>query len=218
MNYKHFSDIYTGEQEFEREKMQFLFDKSFREKNENLLRNQYIRLRRFQFNENLTFHNECVELSSLAENVTIACDILATDSGVGFIYCGDGPCHIKGNSHLIIKALLNLLSNAYLYGKGHLVTVKTLELENYCGIQVINCGRFDENYHAGKGIPYIYNVCSGLKGNFFIEQTLSQTKAIMLFEKATDKTDICTNENDIVSLVSDRLSPACIEMFGMEYH
>ena len=27
MNYKLFSDIYTGEREFQREKMQFLFDK-----------------------------------------------------------------------------------------------------------------------------------------------------------------------------------------------
>ena len=91
MNYKLFSDIYTGEREFQREKMQFLFDKSFRDKDEALLRNQYIALRRLQFMNDMTFEPECVDLSVLTESITVACDILSTESGVSFIYCGEKP-------------------------------------------------------------------------------------------------------------------------------
>ena len=218
MNYKHFPHIYTGEREFQREKMQFLFDKSFRDKDEDLLRNQYISLRQLEFQEDLTFEAECVELSSLTESVTVACDILSGDSGISFIYCGDLPCFVTGNSRLITKALLNLLSNAYLYGKENLVTVKTTESDSYCSIEVMSGGGFSRNCKSGKGLSYVRKICNKMNGNFFIEQTLSHTKAIMLFQKSRLKENNTRECNDILSLVYNRLSPVCVEMFGMEYH
>lgn len=218
MNYKHFSDIYTGEKEFQREKMQFFFDKSFRDKDENLLRNQYVLLRQLGFLDDLTFEPECVDLSSLAENITVACDILSSESGVSFIYCGNSPCYVMGNSRLITKALLNLLSNAYLYGKENLVIVKTIEKGTCCGIEVLSGGSFSENHKTGNGLSFVRKICNKTNGNFFIEQTLSHTKAIMLFPKSDLKQNSAREIADILSLVYNRLSPVCVEMFGMQYH
>lgn len=220
MNYKYFSEIYTGENEFLREKMQFLFDKSFREKDEQLLRSQYVALRQLQFNDNLKFSPECIELSALAESVTVACDILATESDVSFIYCGDGPCYIQGSYKLIAKALLNLLSNGYLHGKEKLITVKTVDADNFSRLEVLSGGMFTENNHKGKGLLFVRDVCKKMNGKFFIEQSISHTKAVMVFEKATHLSDSTAHSDysDILSLVNDRLSPACVEMFGMEYH
>lgn len=218
MNYKHFSDIYTGEREFQREKMQFFFDKSFRDKDEKLLRNQYITLRQFQFQSDLTFEPECVELSSLAESITVACDILSSESGIAFIYCGDGPCYVNGNTQLIAKALLNLLSNAYLYGRGNLVTIKTVESGNCFGIEVLNGGNFIENHKDQKGLPFVRNICKIMNGKFFIEQSLSHTKAVILFEKSNKKLHNASDTLNVPTLIYNRLSPVCVEMFGMEYH
>lgn len=219
MNYKYISELYTGENEFLREKMQFLFDKSFREKDENLLRNQYIALRQLQFCEDLSFTPECVNISSLAENITVACDILATPSGVSFIYCGNDSCYIWGSHRLISKALLNLLSNAYLHGKEKLITVKTVETETHSRIEVLSGGSFTQDNSKGKGLHFVRNACEKMNGNFFIEHSISHTKAIMTFEKASGFSQNQSQSSiDILSLISDRLSPACVEMFGMEYH
>lgn len=218
MNYKHFSHIYTNEREFQREKMQYFFDKSFREKNENLLRTQYINLRKLQFCDDLTFEPECVEISSLTENITIACDILSSESGISFIYCGYDNHYINGNTRLISKALLNLLSNAYLYGKENLVTVKTVESGAFCGIEVLNGGSFIENHHSQKGLPFVRNICKSMNGNLFIEQSLSHTKAVILFPKAQKIETISPDNMTVSNLIYNKLSPVCIEMFGMEYH
>lgn len=218
MNYKHFSKIYTDEAQFLREKMQYLFDKSFKNNDEELLRNLYISLRRLQFNENFSDQTEPIELTSLAESVTVACDILASASGISFIFCGNEPCYIDGNKHLISKALLNLLSNAYLYGKENLVTVKTTETSRFSRLEVLSGGNFANINETGKGLSFVHQVCEKLQGKFLIEQTLSHTRAIMLFPNSKSKFNPEPQQTDIFSLVSDRLSPACVEMFGMEYH
>ncbi len=217
MNYKYFSEIYTGNTQFEREKMQFFFDKSFREKDETLLRNQYIALRQLEFRESLTFIPECVELSSLAESITVACDILATSSDVSFIFCGREPCYVVGNKKMITKALLNLLSNSYLYGKEKLITVTTENCGIFSKIEVTNGGFFSKEIRYGKGLSYVREVCEKSGGKFFMEQTLTQTKAIMFFKKAVKSENTYPGES-FYSLINDRLSPVCIEMFGMEYH
>ncbi len=219
MNYKHFSEIYTDEAQFFREKMQYLFDKSFENKDETLLRTLYISLRQLQFDEDFSFNRESVELTSLAESLTVACDILASPSGISFIFCGDEPCYIDGNQKLISKALLNLLSNAYLYGKGNLVTVKTVSTSDFSRLEVLSGGNFTNINQNGKGLTFVRQVCEKMRGKFLIEQSLSHTKAIMTFKNSQFDFNSCSRiETDILSLVSDRLSPACVEMFGMEYH
>lgn len=218
MNYKCFSEIYTGENQFLREKMQYLFDKSFRERDENLLRGLYVALRRLQFQEDFSYKTESVEMTSLAESITVACDILAAPSGISFIFCGDEPCYIDGNEKLISKALLNLLSNAYLYGKENLVTVKTVKTEDYSRLEVLSGGNFTNINPDGKGLSFVRQACEKMQGNFLIEQSLSHTKVIMAFNNSQSNSHSNSKQTDILSLVSDRLSPACVEMFGMEYH
>ena len=219
MNYKYFSDIYTGENEFQREKLQYLFDKSFREKDEHSLRRQYIALRQLQFNEELISSSGIVNLSSLAEAATSACDILSAPTGISFIYCGNDLCYIKGNQKSILKALLNLLSNAYLYGKDNLITVKTIVTENNSTIEVLSGGEFHKNNPPGKGLQFVRKICEKNNGRFFIEQSTSYTKAVMVFEKSCNPPINYSIYNpDALSLICDRISPVCIEMFGMEYH
>lgn len=219
MNYKHFSEIYKDENQFFREKMQYLFDKAIRERDENLLRKLYVSLRRLQFEEIFSNIVEQIELTSLSESVTIACDILASPSGINFIFCGDEPCYIDGNKHLISKALLNLLSNAYLYGKENLVTVKTVNTSTHSRLEVLSGGNFTNINEAGKGLSFIRQVCKNMQGNFLIEQTPDHTKAIMIFKNSQHHfTTNSLQQTDIFSLLNDRLSPACVEMFGMEYH
>ena len=219
MNYKYFSDIYTGESEFQREKLQYLFDKSFREKDEHLLRHQYITLRQLQFREELTSSSEVINLSSLAETTTSACDILSSPTGISFIYCGNDSCYTFGNQKAILRALLNLLSNAYLYGKGNLITVKTIVTENHSKIEVLSGGEFHKANPSGKGLQFVRNICEKHNGKFFIEQSNSYTKAVMVFEKLRNFPIISETDNpDTYALINDRISPVCVEMFGMEYH
>ena len=219
MNYKHFSEIYTDETQFLREKMQYLFDKSFENKDETRLRNLYISLRQLQFDENSSSDIELVELTALAESITVACDILASPSGISFIFCGEEPCYIDGNKKLISKALLNLLSNAYLYGKENLITVKTVRTNEFSRLEVLSGGNFTNINQTGKGLSFVRQICEKMQGSFLIEQSLSHTKAIMTFKNSQyNLNSFSTLQTDILSLVSDRLSPACIEMFGMEYH
>ncbi len=213
MNYKYLSDIYAGENEFRREKMQFFFDKSFREKDEVLLRSQYIALRQLQFAENFDFTPESINISSLAESITIACDILATGTGVNFIFCGEDNCCAIGNERLITKALLNLLSNAYLYGKENLVTIKCVKSNIFTKLEVLNGGTFQEN--EGNGLSFIRKCAQQMNGSFFIEQTLTHTKAIMILNSSSRTTK---KEYDFFDYINDRLSPVCVEMFGMKYN
>ncbi len=219
MKYKCFCEIYTNENQFLREKMQYFFDKSLHEKNEHLLRHQYIALRRLQFTEEIFFSPEYVNLSKLVENTTNACDILSFPLGVNFIYCGNDNCYTQGDSKLIGKALLNLLSNAYLYGNKNLITTKTITTQNHSKIEVLSSGIFQKTNCNGKGLEFVRKICKKHNGNFFIEQSLSHTKAIMVFEKANNIP--CNHKEeafDTYSLINDKLSPVCVEMFGMEYH
>ncbi len=219
MNYKYFSEVYTNETQFLREKMQYFFDKSLYEKNEHMLRRQYIALRRLQFTEELVFTPEYVNLSALAESITNACDILSFPLGINFIYCGNDNCYTVGSSRLIGKALLNLLSNAYLYGNKNLITIKTITTRNHSKIEVLSGGIFHKTNYNGKGLDLVRKICNKNNGKFFIEQNSSYTKAIMVFEKISSiPFNYSEREFDISTLICDRLSPVCVEMFGMEYH
>ena len=218
MNYKNFSAIYTDENQFLREKMQYFFDKSFRENDESLLRNLYISLRQLEFCENSYYTMEEIELTSLAESVTVACDVLASASEISFIFCGDESCFVKGNRRLISKSLLNLLSNAYLYGKENLITVKTVYGYENSRLEVLSGGSFEKLNPNGKGLSFVRKASKKMNGKFLIEQGHSHTKAIMIFETVRKFSPTPKQNIDILDLVNDRLSPACIEMFGMEYH
>lgn len=218
MNYKHFSEVYTGEREFTREKLQFFFDKSFENQDENGLRNQYKALRQLGFNCDFEFLPEIVDVSSLCENITSAFDVFASNNGKSLIYCGNRTCSIYGNYRLIAKAILNLLSNAYLYGTNSLVTVKTIEDENFVKIETRSEGSFPFNASDGNGLTFVRKVCNISDGHFFIESNRDFSKAVMCFRKTDSKRNSPESEYEFFNLLTNRLSPVYVEVFGMEYH
>lgn len=200
-----------------RENLQDLFDRAFLSGDNSKLREHYKALRNIEFSRKLEKSNERINISSLAENLTVACDILTSETGVNFIFCGnDTPC-ICGNGQLITKALLNLFSNAYLHGKGRLVTVKVTGNNNYVKIQVKNEGAFKCEQYS-KGLSFVNRVCLLSGGAFFVETDLFSTAAVMIVKKGSAGKCKDFSVPDFCEYLNDRLSPVYVEMFGMEYH
>lgn len=207
----YYSDIYM------RENLQDLFDCSFKIGDREKIREQYKTLRSLELSGQTDFINKAVDISALTENATAACDILVSDTGTDFVFCGNDTSPVTGNAKLIMKALLNLLSNAYLYGAERLVTTKTIETVSHIKIEVQSGGGAYGGIQYGRGLRFVRDVCLCHGGNFFVEQSGFSIRAVMLLPKAD-----CYKEYsqipDLYSLISDRLSPVYIELFGMEYH
>lgn len=200
-----------------RENLQNLFDKAFISGNNNNLREYYRQLRSMELTHTHTRKSEYINISSLIENITLACDILISGTGISFVFCGNETSHIRGNSKEITKAILNLLSNAYLYSSGKLITIKAIEIAEYIKIEIKNEGSFCcEKY--GRGLSFVQKLCTQLGGAFFVETDLFSTTAIMLMKKAPTTDCKGFNSPDFYEYLNDRLSPVYIEMFGMEYH
>lgn len=199
----------------QRERLQLLFDRSFYNGDKSSLREQYKTLRRLQLISHIDFDSEPVNISALAESVTVACDIIISGTGTSFLYCGNDTSPALCNERFVTRALLNLLSNAYLYGRENLVTVKTVETSNFVKIEVLNGGAFISN-PDGNGLSFVRKVCEYSGGKFFVEQSPTKTRAVMIFQKTKKREK--TNGTDFYSLINDRLSPVYVELFGMEQH
>ena len=199
-----------------RENLQNLFDRAFLIGDKGNLREHYRALRNIEFERSIEKATERINISSLAENLTTACDILVSGTGVGFVFCGNDTSHIYGNGKALTKAVLNLLSNAYLHGKGNLITVKAVENAEYIKIEVKNEGDF-HSLDYGRGLSLVRRTCAELGGGFFIETDLFTTNAVMIIKKAPANNckDFCVP--DFCEYLGDRLSPVYVEMFGMEY-
>ena len=180
------------------------------------LRNHYQALRKLELDSPpLDFTFENVDVSSLVENITLACDIICAENEISFIYCGNDVSHIDGNIKLLTKAILNLLSNAFLYGRGSLVTVKTIEKIDFVQIEVQNEGCLPQNFSFRNGLTYVKSLCNTLGGHFFIESTLLSVKAVMILPKSkNDKKTTPTPH--FCEMLSDRLSPVYVEFFGQK--
>lgn len=211
-----FGDAEAHKQFSARENLQNLFDRCFLLENCKGLREHYKALRRLELDGNLDSIEETVDISALAENLTIACDIICADTQSNFIFCGNETSCVHGNGRLLVKAILNLLSNAYLHGKGRLITVKTIEINGYIKIEVKNEGCFSADY--GKGLNFVRKVCFSGGGAFFIERDIFSTNAIMILKKASAKNCKDFYVPDFCEYLTDRLSPVYVELFGMEYH
>ncbi len=218
MNYNYFSSIYTEESQFSREKLQFFFDKAFQKTDETSLRTQYKALRDLEFSSSANQISETVDISSLCENLTSAFDVFASVSGMSFIFCGNRTATVQGNYRLITKAFLNLLSNAYLYGSTNLVTVKVLETQNHIRVEVQSGGKIPFSISFGKGLSFVQRICSNMDGRFLIESNQDSTKAIMCFKRQDAQCTSYDTKYDFLNLLSDRLSPVYVEIFGMCYH
>lgn len=198
-----------------REHLQELFDLSFLEMDTKSLRRNYQKLRELEFNSPLDFAFENVDISILVENLTLACDIICSESGKSFIYCGNDTSLAIANQRLITKSILILLSNSYLYGSGNLVTVKTIEKQDFISIEIQNEGCLPQNFTFGDGLKFVQKVCSSLNGHFFTESDLFSVKSIMLIPKSNSFKDI-VSPLDFCELLSDRLSPVYVEFFGIK--
>lgn len=199
----------------QREQLQLLFDQYFLNGDKSGLREQYKILRHLEFAHNTDYSNEIIDISSLVESVSVACDILIAETGVSVIYCGNKTSPAFCNQRYFIKALLNLISNAYLYGCDNLITIKTIEASDFIRVEVHNSGTFI-NDNMGNGLSFVRNVCKNANGRFFIEQATTHTRAVMIFKKSRNYKEL--NNVDFCSLINDRLSPVYVELFGMEYH
>ena len=199
----------------QREQLQLLFDQCFLNGDKSGLRKQYRLLRQLEFAHNTDYDNEIIDISSLAESISVACDILFSETGVSVIFCGNKTAPAICNQRYFTKALLNLISNAYLYGCDKLITVKTVEMADFIRVEVQSGGAFINN-NLGKGLHFVRNICKNANGRFLIEQAPTSTRAVMIFEKARNYKDL--NNIDFYSLINDRLSPVYVELFGMEYH
>ncbi len=217
MNYKHFSDIYTDESQFSREKLQFFFDKAFEQEDETRLRNHYRALRNLDFSSHLDFLPQTINISSLCENITTAFDVFSSNTGKNFIYCGNPTHSVYGNYRLISKAFLNLLSNAYLYGTDSLVTIKTIEEKDFIKVEVQNGGIFNEKHPDRNGLSFVRRVCKSMNGHFFIETDSDYVKAIMFLKKSENNHLAILENYSFTEFLTDRLSPVYVEVFGMEY-
>ena len=100
----------------QREQLQVQFDQCFLNGDKSGLREQYKILRQIELNHNIDYDNEIIDISSLTQNISVACDVLIAETGVSVIYCGNKTSPAFCNQRHFTKALLNLISNAYLYG------------------------------------------------------------------------------------------------------
>ena len=149
------------------------------------------------------------------ENITNACDIFCTDYNKNFIFCGDEKCIIKGNQRLITKAVLNLLSNAFIYGRGSLITTKTFSKNGFVHIEIQSGGSLSHEFKFKKGLSFIKRVCECHNGYFFIKTSNLCTSAIMLIpELRVYKEKLSTP--DTLDFLTDRLSPFYVEFFGQK--
>lgn len=197
--------------------LQNLFDKSFREGDRESVRKHYKTLRTLELRSENFNTGETADISFIAENITAACDIICSESEKSFVYCGNSTPPAAGSARLIEKALLGLLSNAYLYGAGSLVTVKTLETDNSVQLEIRSGGRFRFNNDKYGGLAFVRKVCREYGGRFLVITDILSAAAVMEFPKSPSGSKV-SRSPDFLELISDRLSPVYVEFFGMEYH
>lgn len=199
----------------ERENLQDLFDKSFLQMDTNSLRKHYQMLRKLEFESVLDFAIENVDISSLVESLTLACDIICSENGKNFIYCGNDTSIARANQRLITKVVLNLLSNAFLYSQSKLVTVKTIEKRDFISVEIQNAGALPQDFAFGDGLNFVQGTCCALKGHFFISSDQLSVKVVMLIPKSQSIQSVNPSP-DFSEFLSDRLSPVYVEFFGIE--
>lgn len=192
------------------------FDRAFSLDDAEELRREYRRARAFH-REISEGESQVIDICSLVESVTVGCDILASPMGVSYLYCGNQVPFVRGREDLLTRALLNLLSNAYLYGTAGLVTVKTFVKGESAVISVLSGGEYDFIRLEREGIDYVKRVCKAHNGGFFVKSEISCSSAniILPLYYGTEKPK---QKYNVEMMINDRLSPLYVELFGMEYH
>lgn len=170
----------------------------------------YSRLK--QLNRNIkNFETECVDLSELAENICIASDIILRESGKTVVFCGNDVSPVFSNRQILTKAVLEAVGVVCIFGKGSLITVKTCEHKNFVTAEIQGAGTF--SFYDTDGLRFIRNAVRQFGGEMFTVLGKDCSCMVMTFEKA-DQINPLPNKS-FIDLVSDRLSPVFIELYGL---
>lgn len=158
-------------EQIKRDALQNLFDRSFKTDDRERIREYYKTLRKLEMSSKKCVGSEVIDIAYLVENLTSACDIVTSETDRNFVFCGNDTASVKGNSKLISKAVLNLLSNAFLYSRENLVVTKTVETDRFVKIEVRSGGEFIYN-SIGAGLQFVRDVCKCHGGYFLLRATV----------------------------------------------
>lgn len=174
------------------------------------LQTLYSRLKRL--NRNITnFETECVDLSDLAENVCIASDIILRDSGKTVVFCGNETSPVFSNRQILTKTILEAIGSACIFGKCSLITVKTREHKHFVSAEIQCAGKFlPQN---SKSLEFIKKAVNKFDGEALTVYGKEYSSVSLTFKK-TNKLNPTPNAN-FIDLVSDRLSPVFVELYGL---
>lgn len=172
---------------------------------------------------NVNYSKECVDISDLTENVALASDILLREMGKSVIFCGNDISPVLGNRQFLTKAILEIVSNACIFGDSSLIVVKTAECREHAYIEIQSLGNFS---FCGGGFDYVNSVVKEFGGSFFTvheKETTTFTLTLRPLKKCKKiisvpdgKSQISVAENPtFLDLVSDRLSPVFVEIYGV---
>lgn len=197
-------------QERIREELQENFSSALLEDDVLFLHTLYSKLRKLNRNT-LNTETECVDLSDLAENICIAADILLRESGKTVVFCGNDTSPVYGNRQVLTKAILEGLGNACIFGKGSLITLKTCEHKNFVSAEIQSLGEFSRC--DGEGIKFIRNAVKTFDGEMFTVSTHGYSSLVLTLKKSNNIKPL--ENRSFIDLVSDRLSPVFIELYGI---
>lgn len=196
--------------EFLRDELQDKFNLAFENEDVSSLCEFYGKLRRL--NRNIEyFETESVDLSDLAENICLSSDILLRESGKSIIFCGNSVSFIFGNRQILTKAILEAISNACIYGKSSLTTLKTREFNDFVILEIQSMGPF--NSFCGCGINFMRKAVKKMGGDILFLSQKEYSSVVFRFQKSGNIRPL--ENRSFIDLVSDRLSPVYIELYGV---
>lgn len=195
-----------------REELQENFSSALLDDDILFLHTLYSKLRKLNRNA-LNAETECVDLSDLSENICIAADILLRESGKTVVFCGNETSPVFGNRQILTKAILEAIGNACIFGKGSLITLKTREHKNFVSAEIQNMGNFSFG-NEGEGLGFIRRAVKRFDGEMFTVSANGYSSVVLTFKKSNSIRPL--ENRSFIDLVSDRLSPVFIELYGVQ--
>lgn len=193
-----------------REELQENFSSALLDNDILFLHTLYSKLRKLNRNI-INAETECVDLSDLSENICIASDILLRESGKTVVFCGNDTSPVFGNRQILTKAILEAIGNACIFGKGSLVTLKTQEHKHFVSAEIQSSGKF--SFSGGEGLGFIRNAVKQFDGEMFTVSGKDFSSVVLTFKKSNNIRPL--ENRSFIDLVSDRLSPVYIELYGI---
>ena len=195
---------------FLRDELQDEFTVAFKNEDMSFIQSLYGKLRILNRQAEY-FETESVDITDLAENICLASDILLNNSGKSVIFCGNDVSAVLGNRQILTKAILEAISNACIFGKGGLITVKTQEHKKFVTLEVQSMGAF--KFRGGDGLSFMRKAVRKSGGEMLIVSHKEYSATVFKFKKSGNIRP--SRNRSFIDLVSDRLSPVFIELYGV---